>query len=142
MSDVPLLAVIEDDDAVREAMSELLGVLGYCTRLYSSAEQFLMARDRQAFACIITDLRLPGLDGLQLHSEMLARGDAVPFILVTSYITRPVAARALQAGVRAILLKPISAAAIIRELTAILGDGNEAGVQCDATGARGGEIPP
>lgn len=128
MPETLLLAVIEDDDAVRDAMGELLDVLGHGSRLYSSAEQFLTNLRSEAFDCIITDLRLPGLDGLDLHRELRARGDATPVILMTSHISRQLKLRAVQAGLHAVLLKPVAAASLMAELATAL----------DPASARGG----
>lgn len=127
MSEAPLLAIIDDDDAVRAALCELLGVLGYSVRIYASAEQFLAGRGNENFACIITDLRLPGLDGLELHAKLKALGEQTPLILVTSHISPQAVERAKRAGVHAVLLKPLATSTLVAKLTAILKERKDSG---------------
>jgi FixJ family two-component response regulator len=116
VQDLPLVAVIEDDAAVREALGDLLAIGGYACRLYATAEQFLAGLGREPVACIVSDLRLPGIDGLALQRELVARGAAVPLLLITTAVTPHLAARARRAGVLAVLQKPVNDAVLLAQI--------------------------
>lgn len=116
MQDLPLIAVIEDDHEVREALGDLLSINGYACRLYTTAEQFLAGFGRESLACIVSDLRLPGIDGLALQRELVARGAAVPLLLITAGVTPQLAARARRAGIEAVLMKPVSDALLLAQI--------------------------
>jgi len=101
-------------------MGDLLTVYGMQCRLYATAEQFLLGLGREAIGCIVSDLRLPGMDGLALQRELTARGVTTPMVLVTSASTPQLRVSARRAGIRAVLSKPVRAPTLIAEIKAIL----------------------
>jgi FixJ family two-component response regulator len=104
----PVIAVIEDDGAVREALSELLEVTSFSCRAFDRAESFLADFSPEQFDCIITDLRLPGLSGLDLQRALKALGPSLPLIFITSSFDTLPRTRAIQEGAHAYLTKPVN----------------------------------
>ena len=108
MSSPPALVhVIDDDDAVRASLAFLLESAGLSCRTWESAIAFLEAGDREAGDCIVTDVRMPGMTGLQMVAELQARGTPTPVIVITGHGDVPMAVEALKRGVADFLEKPI-----------------------------------
>jgi FixJ family two-component response regulator len=107
------VAIVDDDPGVRDSLVVLLTASGYETREYGSAEAFLREPLDGARACAIIDLRLPGMDGLQLQAEMGRRGLSVPVILVTAHGDVQSARHALRSGAVDFLEKPIDNDALL-----------------------------
>jgi FixJ family two-component response regulator len=107
------VAIVDDDPGVRDSLTVLLSASGYQTREYGSAEAFLREPLDGARACAIIDLRLPGMDGLQLQAEMGRRGLSLPVILVTAHGDVASARQALRAGAVDFLEKPIDNDALL-----------------------------
>ena len=107
MSSPPsLVHVIDDDDAVRSSLAFLLESAGLSCRTWESALTFLEAGDREAGDCIVTDVRMPGMTGLQMVAELQARGRPTPVIVITGHGDVPMAVEALKRGVADFLEKP------------------------------------
>ena len=87
MSEVPLISIFDDDELARDGMRELVESLGYNVATFKSAEYFLQSGAVAQTTCLITDLQMPGLSGLELQQELQARGYHTPVILVTAYPT-------------------------------------------------------
>lgn len=104
----PIVAVIDDDDSMRAATSNLLEAAGYATTTFSSAERFLGFARRSSVSCIVTDVRMPGMTGLQLFESLVASGSGIPTVLVTAYPDETVRLRARKAGISCYLNKPFS----------------------------------
>src|SRR5215813_381891 len=102
----PLVCVIDDDSLVRESLEGLLRQDGFHVNTFESAESFLDRLRREPPACMIVDLTLPGMSGLDLHEELARTGMAVPTILVTAHGDIPTSVRAMKAGVLDFLTKP------------------------------------
>jgi FixJ family two-component response regulator len=101
-----VISVVDDDESVREAMTGLMRSLGFFADAFHSGESFLRSDRRKGTACLITDVQMPGMTGLELHSRLVASGKPIPTILITAYPDERVRARALQAGVIGYLAKP------------------------------------
>jgi FixJ family two-component response regulator len=106
VEDKPLISVIDDDDAMREAMKGLMKSLGFAAETFASAEEFLKSTHLHDTSCLITDMNMPGMSGLELHARLSASGTTIPTILITAYPDDGVRARALRAGVICYLSKP------------------------------------
>ena len=102
-----LVAIVDDDPDVRGSLDSLLRSAGLVARGFASAEDLLDTRDEADFACIVTDLHMPGLTGLELQAELARRGWTVPLIVVTAYPTRAARLQALGRGAAAFLTKPV-----------------------------------
>ena len=102
----PLVCVIDDDTLVRESVEGLLRAEGFHVHAFESAESFLERPGPEPPACMIVDLTLPGMSGLDLHEELVRTGFAAPTILLTGYGDIPTSVRAMKAGVLDFLTKP------------------------------------
>jgi FixJ family two-component response regulator len=108
-----LIAVIDDDASFRVALVESLGSLGYEVRGFGSAEEFV-ARDGQIpFDCVITDIHMPGMSGLDLQRLLVARDCHVPVILITARAEPGLEARAAACGAVGLLRKPFESDALL-----------------------------
>ncbi len=113
---IPVIAVVDDDDAVRAALGRLLKLSGYSASLFASADQFLASERVEEASCIITDVQMPGLSGLDLQDRLLAAGYRIPIIFITAFPDENVRRRAMNAGARAFLRKPCKADELIVSL--------------------------
>lgn len=116
----PVIAVVDDDEAMREAISDLLQVLSMSCRTFDRAEAFLAAYAPNKFDCLITDLHMPGLGGLELLQRLKALGSSIPVVVVTSAGDLLNRSRAMQEGAFAYLTKPAAADVLLRHLLAAL----------------------
>ena len=120
MPRAPVVAIVEDNEAVREALSDLLQVLNFSPRAFDRAEAFLEEFAPGLFDCLITDVRMPGIDGLELQRRLRTLGSSMPVIFVTSDDDPATKERALDEGAHAVLTKPVSDDALIRCLKTAL----------------------
>jgi FixJ family two-component response regulator len=104
----PLISIVDDDEAVREATKGLMRALGFVAEAFGSAEDFLKFERLQGTACLIADVQMPQMTGLELHRRLVAAGVSIPTILITAYPDDGVRARALKAGVICYLTKPFN----------------------------------
>jgi two-component system response regulator FixJ len=98
--------VVEDDDSMREAIETYLGAAGIETSMYTSAEALLAGSANAGAACVVSDLKLPGMSGLELLAELRSRGGWPPVILITAHDTPALRAEAERQGAAAYLAKP------------------------------------
>jgi FixJ family two-component response regulator len=117
----PLIAIVDDDEAVREALADLLEVEGLLTRMFDSAVAFLAFELCERFDCVISDVRMPELDGLELLQRLRARGAATPVIFITASTHEATRVRAVGAGAAAWFTKPVAEEALLSELHIALG---------------------
>jgi FixJ family two-component response regulator len=106
MPNNPLIAIVDDDASVREAMMSLMRALGFLVEAFPCAEDFLKSDGPQRTACLITDVRMPGMSGLELYRRLVALGKPIPTVLITAHPDDRVRARALKAGIICYLTKP------------------------------------
>jgi two-component system, LuxR family, response regulator FixJ len=119
-SKTPVIAIVEDDEAVRQALSDLLQVLNLPHRAFDRAESFLAEYAPGLFDCLITDLRMPGIGGLELLRRLRAQGSSIPVIVVTSVTDSTARVQALAGGAQAFLAKPVSDEVLIAHLKSLL----------------------
>ena len=103
-----LIAVVDDDPSVRSATVDLLASVGFACEAFEAAEDYLQSDAAKRTACLILDVRMPGLNGLELQRLMADQGRAVPIIFITSYPNERVRRRAIGAGAICYLSKPYS----------------------------------
>jgi FixJ family two-component response regulator len=108
-----LLAVIDDDDPFRAALVDSLCSLGYDVRGFASAEEFLAANMEGSCDCIITDIHMPGMSGLDLKRLLMARDPRLPVIMITARAEPGLEARAAASGAVCLLRKPFESSALI-----------------------------
>lgn len=102
----PLISVVDDDEAMREALRLLMKSLGYAAEAFASAEDFLSSRQIPGTSCLIADVQMPGMTGLELYHHLVAAGKTIPTILITAYPDDSMRERALGDGVVCYLSKP------------------------------------
>jgi len=112
----PTVYVVEDDGAVREALSSLIRSAGLRVELFSSAREFLDAKIPEAPACLVLDVRLPGLSGMDLQQELTSANNFIPIIFITGHGDIPMSVRAMKAGAAEFLTKPFRDEALLEAI--------------------------
>lgn len=102
----PLIAIVDDDVSMREAIEGLMRSLGFDAEAFSSADDFLKFPDLNRTACLVTDIHMPGLSGLDLHRHLVALGKNIPTVLITAYPDENARARGFGPGIVGYLTKP------------------------------------
>jgi FixJ family two-component response regulator len=113
LSTLSVISVIDDDASVRTATNNLLSSHGYLIQTFASADDFLQSNRLDDSSCVIADVQMPGMSGLDLLTHMRAQGYTVPFIFITAFPDDGVRARALKAGAIGFLAKPFAGPALI-----------------------------
>jgi FixJ family two-component response regulator len=103
-----MISIVDDDEAVREATKGLVRSLGYHVSTFSSADEFLKSERVHDTSCLITDLQMPGLSGIELQDRLIAAGHRMPIIFITAYPDELVRERAMKAGAVGFMSKPYS----------------------------------
>jgi FixJ family two-component response regulator len=103
----PMIAIVDDDQAVRNGMAALLRSLGHSVAAFDSAEAFLESGQITTTTCLITDVQMPGMSGLDLQKRLIEEGHRIPVIFLTGFPDENVRSRALKAGALAFLSKPL-----------------------------------
>ena len=129
MSNLPLIAIVDDDEAIRDALSDLLLVEGFECQAFDGAARFLSRYDGSTFGCLITDMRMPGMSGLELLEHLHRRGSTLPVIVLTSVIDEQCRQQSLGLGARAWLFKPVADKVLLSALKDALqaGEGAHSG---------------
>jgi two-component system, LuxR family, response regulator FixJ len=122
MADAPLVHVVDDDEAVRDSLKLLLESAGLSVRTYDSAATFLTALPTLAAGCVLTDVRMPGLDGLELQRRLADLGVRLPVIVMTGHGDVPIAVEALKAGAADFLEKPFDDTQLLTAVSSALAD--------------------
>jgi len=102
-----LISIVDDDQLFRESMRKIVTLLGYAVEEFSSAADFLTSRFLPETACLVADVHMPGMTGVELHGRLIKLGYAIPTILITAYPDDVVRDRALKDGVVCYLGKPV-----------------------------------
>jgi FixJ family two-component response regulator len=115
-----LISVVEDDPFFRESMRRLMRSFGYLVDVFSSASEFLASPRLSETACLITDVHMPAMTGLELHRHLIEIGHPLPTIIVTAYPNDVDRARALNDGVVCYLRKPVDEQSLLRSLRTVI----------------------
>jgi FixJ family two-component response regulator len=116
----PIVSIIDDDPSVRQATDGLVRSLGYRAATFESAEDFLSSNLVADTSCLITDVQMPGLSGVELQSLLNARGTRVPIIFITAFPEERIRRSVLAAGAIGFLSKPFNEARLIEHLQTAL----------------------
>ena len=116
-----MIAIVDDDQSVREALTSLVRSLGYIAMAFEGAEDLLKSKRRRSVSCLIADVQMPGMTGLELHNRLVASGEPIPTILITAFPDERARERALQAGVICYLTKPFSEDELLACIRSTLG---------------------
>jgi len=117
----PVISVVDDDVSVRVATDNLLRSLGYTVHTFASAEEFLRSAHLNDTSCVVADVQMPAMTGVELQALLLARGNRVPFIFITAFPEETIRERALKAGAVCFLTKPFDRLTLIECLDTALG---------------------
>lgn len=109
----PLISIIDDDDSLRAALVGLVRSLGYRASGFASAEDFLATGAAKDCACIVTDIQMPGLSGIELKQRLAQGGSAAPVIMITARTEAGLREKAVASGAICVLQKPFAAEALI-----------------------------
>jgi len=120
MSSERVVAIVDDDASVRQSARRLIRSLGYRAEAFGSAEEFLDSGQSTKTACVILDVRMPGMDGLELQHRLAGNEPPIPIMFITARASDEEEQRALRAGAVAFLRKPVEKEALLRVLGAVL----------------------
>ena len=108
MAERPLVVIVDDDQSLRNATRDLLKAAGFSTATFEDAESFLGSASRASAACVVADMRMPRMTGLELYQELVASGHGIPTVIITAHPEEPTQARAREAGITCYLSKPFA----------------------------------
>jgi FixJ family two-component response regulator len=120
-SGLTLIAVVDDDASIRLATDSLLRSRGYAVCAFASPEDFLQSDELNETACVITDVRMPVIGGIELQAILRAQGCTVPFVFITAFPEELVRMQAMNGGATCFLTKPFDAPTLIKYVQAALG---------------------
>ncbi len=116
-----MISIVDDDESMREATKGLVRSLGYRAATFASAEEFLQSDSIDSTSCLIADVQMPGLSGIDLQRRLIAQGTRMPTIFITAFPEESTRARAMKAGAAGFLGKPFSEESLVRCLDSALG---------------------
>jgi two-component system, LuxR family, response regulator FixJ len=111
-----VIAIVDDDEPLREALGSVLKAAGITTRTFASAEEFLACRDCEEIACLVLDVRLPGMSGIELQKRLNETLKPLPIIFVTAHGDASLRDSLMRAGARAFLYKPVRSDALLKAI--------------------------
>ena len=114
------IAIVDDDESVRNAVHGVLKSVGMKTRTFASAEEFMVSGQRNATACLITDVQMPGMNGLELQAQLVQADFSIPIIFITAYGDTRTRTQAMRAGAIAFLEKPFDDDVLLDSVRAAL----------------------
>jgi FixJ family two-component response regulator len=120
LSKPPLIAIIDDDASVRATTDSLVRSLGYVVFTFASAEDFLRSNRLDDLACVIADVQMHGMSGVELQAHLISQGSRVPFIFFTAFPDEQIRAQALNAGAICYLTKPFDGDSLVQGLQVAL----------------------
>ena len=120
MAESPLIAIVDDDASIRDALESLLRAVGWRAEGFTSAEAFLQSGLVHTTACLLLDMRLPGVSGLELQRQLRSSQARLPIIFMTAHGNDAMQAQALQAGAVAFFAKPFNDTALLEAIRTAL----------------------
>jgi FixJ family two-component response regulator len=120
MDKKPVIAIVDDDQSAREGIVDLVSSMGFEAQAFERAEDFLRSHQIARADCLITDVRMPGMNGLELLDRLLAAGKSIPAIVLTAFTQEADRVRALGAGAVCYMSKPVHECELIRCIGAAL----------------------
>lgn len=116
----PLISIVDDDDSVRDALKSLIDSVGFRTQVFCSGEEFLNSPFVTQTDCLITDVRMPGMSGLELQERLNAANASIPIVFISAHEDADVRTRGLRAGAVDFLQKPFSEDSLLGAITSCL----------------------
>ena len=103
----PVISIVDDDESVRDGMTNLMCAMGFVAQAFPGGRAFLECDDPGETSCLIADVQMPGMSGLELHEHLVSSGNKIPTILITGFPNNKDRARARRSGVISYLAKPV-----------------------------------
>jgi FixJ family two-component response regulator len=125
MRSAPLISIVDDDESMRESTKGLVRSLGYQAAAFASAEEFMQSDSLDNTSCLIADVQMPGLSGIDLQRWLIDRGVQMPTIFITAFPEEVTRLRAVKAGAVGYLGKPFSEESLLKCLDTALGSSDE-----------------
>jgi FixJ family two-component response regulator len=120
--DAPVIAIVDDDESFREALERFLGTFAFRVRAFASGEEFLQSSELRFVACLLLDVAMPGMSGLELQQQLRARGLRIPTVLVTAHADEEMTQHLVASGAIAILPKPVDQQMLLRLVQRVVGE--------------------
>ncbi|MER8884832.1 response regulator [Mesorhizobium sp. M0816] len=114
------IAVIDDDESIRESLPDLISMFGHEAEAFSSAEEFLASKLIDQAKCLVLDIAMPGMSGIELQRELAQQGRQIPIVFITAHGDEQVCGRLRQSGTIECLLKPFTDTALLDAFKAVL----------------------
>lgn len=111
-----IIAIVDDDEPLREALGSVMKAAGFSARTFASAEEFLACDDCDDTACLILDVRLPGMSGIELQKHLSKTTNRLPIVFVTAHGDASLRDSLMRAGAAAFLYKPVRSDALLKEI--------------------------
>jgi FixJ family two-component response regulator len=121
MTKVSIISIVDDDQSVRESLHGLLRSVGFSVQVFVSAEEFLQSGHLDKTDCLILDVRMPGITGLELQRQLRAQGCQIPIIFISAHADDETRGQALGGGAVAFLIKPLNEDMVLTALKTALG---------------------
>jgi FixJ family two-component response regulator len=115
-----LVVIVDDDRSVQSALKDLMESAGLSARCFGSAEEFLESDQRNQTGCLVTDIRMPGMSGLDLQEKLKAEGSRIPMIFITAHSDAKIKMQAMSAGAIEFLSKPFDDEVLLEKVRAML----------------------
>jgi FixJ family two-component response regulator len=122
MTKVSIISIVDDDNSVRESLHSLLRSVGFSVHVFISAEDFLKSDHLDKTDCLILDVRMPGMTGIELQRQLKAQGCQIPIIFISAHADEETRTQALSAVAVAFLAKPLNEEMVLTALKAALND--------------------
>jgi FixJ family two-component response regulator len=116
LTNAGIIAIVDDDEPLREALGSVMKAAGFSPRTFASAEDFLACEDCDDTACLILDVRLPGMSGIELQKKLSRTNASLPIVFVTAHGDASLRESLMRAGAAAFLYKPVRSDALLKEI--------------------------
>jgi len=120
LANTGIIAIVDANEPLREALGSVLKAAGFATATFPSAEEFLDAADNQSTACIVLDVRLPGMSGIEMQRRLTETNSSIPIIFVTAHGDSSLRDLLMKAGAAGFLNKPVRSDTLLREIRAAI----------------------
>jgi FixJ family two-component response regulator len=116
-----VIAIVDDDEPLREALGSLIKAAGFSVRTFASAEEFVAREDSDRTACLVLDVRLPGMSGIELQKRLIETNSRLPIVFITGHGDASLRDSLMRAGAAGFLYKPVRSDALLKEICKALG---------------------
>ena len=113
MPETAIVSIVDDDESVRDSLSALVRSLGYTAHAYPSAEDFLNSAEVDTADCLVTDIQMPGMSGIELQQVLVTKGSKLPIIFITAFPEDHLKRKVLAAGAVCLITKPCDGEALV-----------------------------